>query len=587
MSPAGDSLESPPVFSYGERLLTSPAVPITMFSLLAETDTIVVPAAETTGGLQGLDYLVVVIYLLGVLAVGVYFSRQQTRSEDYFVGGRQMPWFAVGLSIMASLLSTISYLSSPGEMIKNGPTMALAWLIVPFVFLVVSFVWLPFLMKLKLTSVYEYLDRRFGRRAGQLASILFVFVLRLFWMGMVVLTASEAVADITYASVTRLVGNDFGLTQWTLVVLVSVGVLATLYTVLGGIKAVIWTDVVQTVILIIGAILTLVIISWNTNTGPADWWSTMTEEAGGGHEFPPLWSWDPTDRNVIGFALLHSSFWYLCTFLGDQVAMQRYFTMNSLKSAIRGNMVNFTCDLVIMVLLALCGMALLTYYTQNPTVIIEGISDPQEHSVADRVFPHFIGHHLPVGVAGLVVAALFAAAMSSLDSGINSVATVLTVDFIRKKHPDISDERELSLARWLSILIGASCTGLAIGLMFLPEDLNIVDAGARTFNCALGPLASMFLVGMFLPRVGETAVIVATGCGTVIALAISWWTELIVGLGLEEVITASRPGTFLILPLSTLGTLLIAAILGSILPPANLEVTRKLTWRAVVRGTTD
>ena len=144
----------------------------------------------------------------------------------------------------------------------------------------------------------------------------------------------------------------------------------------------IWTDVVQTVILIIGAILTLVIISWNTNTGPADWWSTMTEEAGGGHEFPPLWSWDPTDRNVIGFALLHSSFWYLCTFLGVQVAMQRYFTMNSLKSAIRGNMVNFTCDLVIMVLLALCGMALLTYYTQNPTVIIEGISDPQEHSVA-------------------------------------------------------------------------------------------------------------------------------------------------------------------------------------------------------------
>ena len=258
-------------------------MPITMFSLLAETDTIVVPAAETTGGLQGLDYLVVVIYLLGVLAVGVYFSRQQTRSEDYFVGGRQMPWFAVGLSIMASLLSTISYLSSPGEMIKNGPTMALAWLIVPFVFLVVSFVWLPFLMKLKLTSVYEYLDRRFGRRAGQLASILFVFVLRLFWMGMVVLTASEAVADITYASVTRLVGNDFGLTQWTLVVLVSVGVLATLYTVLGGIKAVIWTDVVQTVILIIGAILTLVIISWNTNTGPADWWSTMTEEAGGDH----------------------------------------------------------------------------------------------------------------------------------------------------------------------------------------------------------------------------------------------------------------------------------------------------------------
>ena len=554
-----------------------------MLHLLAETPTGPL-AADAVEGLQGLDYVVVGVYLLGVLAVGVYFSRHQSRSEDYFVGGRQMPWLAVGLSIMASLLSTISYLASPGEMIKNGPTMALAWLVVPFVFVVVSFVWLPFLMKLKLTSVYEYLDRRFGARAGKLASILFVFVLRLFWMGMVVLTASVAVADITYASMARLVGSDFGLQAWTLVVLTSVGTLATLYTVLGGIKAVIWTDVVQTVILIAGAILTLVIIVSDTGTGPVDWWNTMTDKAGGGHEFPPLWSWDLGERNVIGFAVMHSAFWYLCTFLGDQVAMQRYFTMNSLKSAVRSNVVNFSCDLVIMILLALCGMALLTYYLQNPAEIVDGISDPQEARVADRVFPHFIGHHLPVGAAGLVVAALFAAAMSSLDSGINSVATVLIVDFVRKKHPDISDERELVLARKLSVVVGVGCTAMAAGLMFLPDDLNIIDASARTFNCALGPLASMFLVGMFLPHVGETAILVATACGTLIALVVSWWSELVVGLGLDSVVAESNPGTFLILPLSAVGTFLIAAVLGSVLPSADLERTRKLTWRAVVKG---
>jgi len=121
--------------------------PATMLHLLADTSAGPLPA-DTAGGLQGLDYVVVGIYLLGVLAVGVYFSRHQSRSEDYFVGGRRMPWFAVGLSIMASLLSTISYLASPGEMIKNGPTLALAWLVIPFVFVVVSFVWLPFLMKL-------------------------------------------------------------------------------------------------------------------------------------------------------------------------------------------------------------------------------------------------------------------------------------------------------------------------------------------------------------------------------------------------------------------------------------------------------
>jgi len=237
-----------------------------------------------------------------------------------------------------------------------------------------------------------------------------------------------------------------------------------------------------------------------------------------------------------------------------------------------------------MVLLALCGMALLTYYTQNPVEIVDGISDPQQAKVADRVFPHFIGHHLPVGAAGLVVAALFAAAMSSLDSGINSVATVLTVDFIRKKHPDITAARELQLARWLSVAIGLGCTAMAVGLMFLPEDLNIIDASARTFNCALGPLAAMFLVGMFLPHVGETAVIIATICGTLIALVVSWWSELINGLGLAGIISDSNPGTFLILPLSAVGTFLIAAVVGSVLPPADLEMTRKLTWRAVVKG---
>ena len=174
--------------------------------------------------------------------------------------------------------------------------------------------------------------------------------------------------------------------------------------------------------------------------------------------------------------------------------------------------------------------------------------------------------------------------MSSLDSGINSVATVLTVDFIRKKHPHITDARELQLARWISVAIGLGCTGMAVGLMFLPEDLNIIDASARTFNCALGPLAAMFLVGMFLPHVGETAVIVATVCGTLIALVVSWWSELVTVLGLAELLSGANPGTFLILPLSTVGTFLIAAVLGSVLPSADLSVTRKLTWRAVVKG---
>jgi len=567
------------------------------------------------------------VYLLGVLGAGLYFSRQQTKSEDYFVGGRKMPWLAVGLSIMASLLSTLSYLASPGEMIKNGPAMAIGWLVVPFVFLVVSFLWLPFLMRLKLTSVYEYLDRRFGPRAGKLASCLFVFVLRLFWMGLIVMTASEAVADITYESITGFVGSGLSRESWTLAVLFSVGILATVYTVLGGIKAVIWTDVVQTIILILGALLTLIIIASDTGTGPTDWWATITSDEGGGHAMPPLWSWDLGERNVIGFALLNSVFWYCCTFLGDQVAMQRYFSTESLSAAIKSNIVNFSCDLIVMVLLAGCGMALLSYYLQDPAKVdplrvhipvienvdaFERLPDAQKklelkkaraawknrsskdvlshENVADKVFPHFIGNGLPVGLSGLVVAALFAVAMSSLDSGINSVSTVLTVDFFRKRRPNMSDAEELRLARKLSIGIGFGCTLLAVGLMFLPDHFNIIDVSSRTFNCALGPLAAMFLVGMFLPHVGETAVIVATLAGTALALIISWWTEILYVLQLtgadtleEAIKTVAHPGTFLITPMAATSTFLLAALLGALMKPPDLEAGRKLGWWAVVK----
>ena len=124
-----------------------------------------------TRGLRGIDYLVVLIYLGAVMGAGVFFSRQQQKSEDYFVAGRRMPWFAVGLSLVASLLSTLTYLGTPGELIKNGVAQAIGWLTIPFSFAWISLMWLPFFMRLGLTSVYEYLAKRFGptaRRLGRL-----------------------------------------------------------------------------------------------------------------------------------------------------------------------------------------------------------------------------------------------------------------------------------------------------------------------------------------------------------------------------------------------------------------------------------
>ena len=543
-------------------------------------------------GLQGLDYLVIVVYLGGVLAAGWYFSREQEEQEDYFVGGRQMPWLAVGLSIVATMLSTVSYLATPGEVIQHGVAMAIGWAAAPVAFLIVNMLWIPFFMRLGVTSIYEYLERRFGLVARLTAVGMFVLILRLCWMATIVLTASRAVAQITHESLVDVLGVGISLDQWTLIMLLSVGIFATFYTMLGGIKAVIWTDVAQFIALFLGVVLTLIFVAWHTGTGPIDWWKTTTGGSAG-HTLPPVYSFDITVRNTMLFTVLSAIFWYGCTFIADQVAVQRYLTTPSVKAAGRGNIVNFVADYGVMLLLALCGMALLTYYMDPAfqTEIADGISDPRNKAVADKVFPHFITYGLPVGISGLVVAALFAVAMSSLDSGINSVAAVLTIDVFERLGWNTSESTRLQLPRAITLTVGLVCTALAWLMMSIPERYNIIGITARTFNCALGPLGAMFIVGMFVRRVSQTAVVLAAYAGLAVAVACAWWVELHWMLGLTDFATVAgatenlaAPSPFLITPIATVATCLIAVALSLVFPQQNRAQAEKQLWKAIVRG---
>ena len=558
--------------------------------------------AEIGRGLHGVDYGIIVVYMAGVLAAGWHFSRAQKEGEDFFVAGRQMPWFAVGLSLVATLLSTLTYLAAPGEVIQHGLALAIGWLGLPIAFLIVNFLWIPFFMRLKVTSIYEYLERRFGLAARWTAVALFVFVLRLMWMATIVLTASVAVAQITHPTVVNLLPGEISLDQWTLVVLLSVGILATVYTMMGGITAVIWTDVIQFFCLFAGLVFTIIFVAYDTGSGPADWWKTTTVSAGGGHEFPPLASWDLTTRNTILFTMLNMVFWYTCTFIGDQVAVQRYLTVPSVKAAVRGNIVQFVADFIIMIMLALCGMALLHYYLDPAfkTVIFDGISDPTHKEVSDKVFPHFIANGLPVGVAGFVVAALFAVAMSSIDSGVNSVAAVLTIDVVKRTRPGLSPRDELRLARIFSLIVGLTCTAVAWLMMAIPDNYNIIDITARTFNCALGPLGALFLMGMFMPRVGQRVAIVSVLVGFAVAIGVAWSVELIRILSwlwmlgqadfetLAQVTVNLRgPSPFLVTPLATTSALLMGWLLSWAYPNREVEKARSLGWLAIVRRPAD
>ena len=524
-------------------------------------------------GLHPIDYLIVFAYLLAMIGIGWRLSRKQETVEEFFVAGRKMPWLATGLSMIATLMSTLTYLGSPGEVIQYGIGQSISLLALPFAFAVVYMLWVPFFMRLRLTSAYEYIERRFGTTARMLTVTLYLF-LRFLWMGAIVFTASSAVAQITQdtapGAIEKLTLGLVKLTpvSWFYTVLIITGLASTLYTMLGGISAVIWTDVLQFIILFLGAVATLIVVAFQTGTGPTTWWHDATAVY---HPLPQWATWDLGTRVTITWSLLSGFFWHVCTHASDQVALQRYFTTESAVAARRTALVNYVLDCAMQCLLTLVGMALLTYYLRHTNELPEGITDPRSPEFADKIFPRFIAYGLPVGVSGLVVAALFAVAQSSIDSGINSTATVITVDVLRRfRKQQLDSDTELRHAQWLTLGIGLFVTAAALAVALLPARYNLIDLQFKSFNCVLGPLGAIFMAGMLLRHVGERAVVIAGLLGTVSGFLFAFM-DLIPGW--------TAPTAFLIIPLSWLVTFLTAAVLGGILQGPRPDQLKGLTLR--------
>lgn len=508
------------------------------------------------GGLQAADYVVIVLYFLGMIAIGAYFSGKQKSSEDYFVAGRSMPWVAVGLSLFSALLSTISYLAIPGETIHQGFAYCLGLLHIPISYSVIYFVLIPFFMRLRVVSAYEYLERRFSPAVRSLGAGLFMLYC-LGWMATVVLTCSVGLTQMT------------GWPLW--IVLVCNGIVSTVYTCLGGIKAVIWTDVVQALLMLGGGILTLVFVGYSTGTTPADWWH---DAQGVGRLDFPWFSLDPSVRKTVFWIALNMCAWMICTHAGNQVALQRYFTMSTPGEARRMLFVKMTAEVLMTLLLVATGFALLAFYLRRAELLPPELSLTNK-AQADRVFPHFIAHQLPPALAGGVVAALFAAAMSTISSGVNSMAAVFTVDFLRPKRSELATGPEqIRLGYWFSAVSGLLITGIAWGLTLLPGSFNFVDLMQKAFNFLLGPLGSLFFVGMFLPRCSARSVIPATVVGLGVGVLTAYWEQFF----------GSPFSPFWVIASAAAASFLSAAVLGLFEPAKPKAATEALSWRGVVNA---
>ena len=381
------------------------------------------PTGPASAGLDVLDWMVIAAYGVVLLGIGRYFSKRTATTDDYLLGGRRMKSWTVGLSLFATLLSTISFLAWPGEMIRHGPMYLGAIAVYPVVVLIATRYTIPALMRLRVTSAYEILENRLSLSVRMLGSLFFLSM-RFLWMAVIIYATTSKV-------LIPMLGWDESVTPLVCAVL---GTVTVAYTTMGGLRAVVFSDVLQTFILFGGAVLALVVITVDLG-GVGEWWPSAWQD----HWQEPVFGYDPSARMSLVGIVLATFTWYFCTSMSDQMAIQRYLATRDVKAARRTLMISMSADALVALCVGLLGLALLAYYQARPDMVPEGSSVSGD---ADRLFPHFIVNGLPAGISGLVFSALLAAAMSSLSSGVNSCCTVITVDFLDRFHARDMSEAE-------------------------------------------------------------------------------------------------------------------------------------------------
>ena len=459
--------------------------------------------------MTSLDWSVIGAYALGMLAIGWYYARRTANTEDYLLGSRTMNPRTVGLSMFATLLSTLSYLSVPGEMIKHGPAILLGALVpLPFVYWIVGWYVVPYIMKLQVTSAYEILESRLGLSVRMIGSTMFL-LLRLVWM-----------AAILYATASKVLVPMMGLSQSaTLPLCAMLGIITVIYTSMGGLRAVVLTDVIQTAILLSAAILTFVLCIMALDTG-SSWWPTEWPS----HWPEPSWGLDSSLRTSFSAAAISMFTWWICTSGSDQMAIQRYLATRDAKAARTVLATSLILNVVVIGLLSLLGLALLAFFSSHPHLVFDGQAILAD---SDQLFPRFIVTQLPVGVSGLAIAGLLAAAMSSLSSGVNSSCSVITVDFVdrfRNRGDKQAETDHVRLAKYVSVEVGIVVVLLSTFVGSVEG--NLTDISIKVTNLLVAPLFGLFFMAMFVPWATSRGTIVGAVFGLVTVTIISFWQEL-------------------------------------------------------------
>ena len=452
-----------------------------------------------------LDIAIVLGYLAGVIAAGAWFSRRQKTTAQYFLGGRRVPWWAISASIVATETSTITFLSVPGLAFREGGDFGFLQLVFGYLLgrVVISLVLIPSYFRRELLTVYQLLQTRFGGAVKALAAGLFV-VMRIVADGVRLLLTAFVLAAV-YAAATGSAAVDGAVVGSILII----GLVMILFTYLGGIEAVIWVEVVQLGIYVAGAIAAAAVL---TARIPGGWDAarTLGEEYGKFRLFHFELDW--TKPFTFWAGLFGGCFLTMSTHGTDQYLVQRYLCTDRPRRASAALLASGVVVLVQFTGFLLIGVLLFAFYRPFET----GFA-----LTGDRVFVDFIIRHLPTGLSGLVVAAIFAAAMSS---SLNAIAATAVSDLYRPVVPAKSDRHYLLVSRSLTLLAGAAQIGVALAIR--RQTRSALDAALSVASILNGPVLGVFLLGALSRRAGKAAAFAGMAAGLVAVVAVWRLTAL-------------------------------------------------------------
>jgi len=449
---------------------------------------------------RALDLVIVFGYLAGVVAAGAFFARRQKTTAQYFLGGRHVPWWAISASIVATETSTITFISVPGIIYRDGGDFGFLQLVFGYLLgrVVISAILIPSYFRRELLTVYELLQTRFGGAVKALAAGLFV-AMRTVADGVRLLLTAFVLAAV-YAAFSAGGNVDAAVVASILVI----GVVMILFTFFGGMEAVIWIEVVQLGIYIAGAVAAGVVL---LHAIPGGWNGArhLGEAFGKFRLFH--FEWDLTKPFTFWAGLIGGCFLTMSTHGTDQYLVQRYLCTDRPGRAKAALLTSGIVVLLQFTGFLLIGLLLFAFYR------------PFEHGwglTGDRVFPDFITRHLPSGISGLVVAAIFAAAMSS---SLNSISATAVSDLYRPLVPNRPDAHYLRMSRWLTVVAGAAQIGVALAIR--GQTRSALDAALSVASILNGPVLGVFLLGAFSRRAGTAAAFLGMAAGLA-AVVLVW-----------------------------------------------------------------